>query len=321
MKRLLPLVCLVLLLVNPLRAAEPAFPERTELAALMRRVTDYQMQAFGEKIPGDWKTGTFLTGVLAAHHATGDAHFHDLALAWAEKSHWKVRGKPYFADDICVAQTYLELNAIKPDPHRIADIQAKLDGYFEKTMIGVRECDNCTPGEEQRQFIGRNVWWWCDSLYMAPPVLTGLTQATGDPRYVELLHRLYWDAVEHLYVPADKLFFRDARFFSKQHTPSGKNVYWSRGNGWVYAGLVRILDTLPATDPRRGDYLKLFQDLTESILKYQGEDGLWRTSLNEPSWYPEKESSGTSFFCYGLLAGVNRGWLPKEQALAPALNQ
>ena len=309
---------LALILLLPLRAAEPALPERAELAALMRRVTDYQMQAFGEKIPSDWKTGTFLTGVLAAYQATGEAHFHDLSLAWAEKAKWKVAGKPYFADDICVAQTYLELNAIKADPHRIANIQAKLAGYFDKTTIVSRECNHPSHSEEQRPFIGRNVWWWCDSLYMAPPVLTHLAQATGDPRHLQLLHQLYWDAVAYLYVPADKLFFRDSRFF-KKHTPSGKNVYWSRGNGWVYAGLVRILDTLPASDPRRGDYLKLFQDLTEGILKYQGEDGLWRTSLNEPTWYPEKESSGTSFFCYGLLAGVNRGWLTKEQALAPAL--
>ena len=299
-------------------AAEPALPDRTQLSVLMHRVMDYQIREYQDKMPLDWKAGTFFTGVVAAYQATGESSFLDAATAWSQKAEWKVRGKPYHADDICIAQTYLDLYAIKKEPKRIEDIQNKLEGYFDKQTISKKECDNRTPGPDDRPFIGRNVWWWADALYMAPSILTRLNAATGDPRYLELMHRLYWDTVSHLYSPKEKLFFRDARYFETL-TPSGKNVFWSRGNGWVYAGLVRILDSLPETDPHRGDYLKLYKDLTEGILKYQGEDGLWRTSLNEPSWYPEKETSGTCFYCYGLLAGVNRGWLSKDKALAPAL--
>ena len=309
---------LALALALPLGAAEPALPGRTEISALMRRVADYQIREYQNKVPLDWKAGTFFTGVTAAYQATGDRYFLDAATGWAKKANWQVRGGAYHADNICTAQTYLDLYAVSKDAARIADIQNKLQGYFAKKTITKKECDNRTPGPDERPFAGRNVWWWADALYMAPPLLARLHAATGDARYLELMHRLYWDTVAHLYVPADKLFFRDARYFSAR-TPGGKNVYWSRGNGWVYAGLVRVLDALPETDPRRGDYLKLFQDLTEGILKHQGADGLWRSSLNEPSWFPEKETSGTSFFCYGLLAGVNRGWLSKESALPPAL--
>jgi rhamnogalacturonyl hydrolase YesR len=316
--RPLSLVLLLTGLLVTLPAADATRPDRAELTALMHRVAGFQFQQFGPTTPPDWKTGTFLTGALAAFRTTGDARFAEPARAWAEKAGWKVTGKPFHADDICVAQCYLELNDLQADPVRIADIRRKLEAYFAKTTIARGEADNPTAGDPVRPFQGRHVWWWADALYMAPPVLTRLAAATGDARYLELLHRLYWDTVEHLYVPGDRLFLRDARFFD-QRTPGGQKIYWSRGNGWVYAGLVRILDTLPRTDPRWADYLKLFQDMTEGILPYQGDDGLWRTSLNEPSWYPEKESSGTSFFCFGLLAGVNRGWLSKERALAPAL--
>ena len=326
----------VLPLFSPLNSAEPALPSRTELTSLMRRVTDYQIKNYGPEVPVDWKAGTFFTGVITASTVTGESYFHDVALAWSEKANWSVKGNALEADNICMAQIYLDLYAIHKDPRMIADIKTKAADYLVRKTVSRHEIYEWVPSNVQTPFNGRTLWWWADSLYMAPPVFTRLYLATGDARYLELMHRLYWDTVDFLYVPADKLFFRDARSFPippattdplflrdarffPTHTPSGKNVYWSRGNGWVYAGLVRILDTLPKDDPRRADYLKLFQDLTVGILKYQGEDGLWRTSLNEPSWYPEKESSGTSFFCYGLLAGVNRGWLPKEQALAPAL--
>ena len=308
---------LSLALLAPLRAGEAPLPDRPELVALMRRVTDFQLADYGASVPIDWKCGTFMAGVVAAYKTTGDKYFYDVALNWGEKSKWTLGERLYFADTICIAQTYLDLYAIHKDPRMIADIQAALERYFDKKSLDISEVRK-NKKDQEINFRGREVWWWCDALFMAPPLLTRMHAATGDGRYLELLHRLYWDTTEYLYRPADKLFIRDDHYFNSR-TPKGQNVYWSRGNGWVYAGQVRLLDTLPETDSRRGDYIKLFRDMTEGILKHQGEDGLWRTSLNEPSWYPEKESSGTSFFCYGLLAGVNRGWLTKDQALAPAL--
>ena len=106
---------------------------------------------------------------------------------------------------------------------------------------------------------------------MAPLVIARMGAATGDPRYYELLHRLYWDSVDYLYHPEAKLFFRDKRFFDRK-APNGEPVFWGRGNGWVIGGLVRTIDFIPEKDPMRGKYIQLFRDMMSRLIALQGDD-------------------------------------------------
>ncbi len=319
--RLSLLVCFALLPLGSGLAASAdlqGIGRRAELEASMLRLLEFPYADIKESAKFDWKVGTYFTGVLDAYQATGNPRFHDAALAWSQDRKWKLNGTPLFADNLCLAQTYLGLYFLDRDPAKIADTRKKLEPYFTREKILRKEFYTKWP-EEERAFIGRNVWWWCDALYMAPPVFAQMYAATGEQKYLDRLHSFYWDVIDYLYDREEQLVFRDLEYLNTR-TPSGKKKFWSRGNGWVYGGLVRILEHLPARDPRRDDYLKLYRELTASILKYQGADGLWRTSLNDPAWFPDKETSGTAFFCYGLLAGINRGWLAREAHLTPALN-
>ena len=298
--------------------ASTAVSNRHDLELAMERVLDFPYQNVSEHAKFDWKVGTYFTGVMEAYAATGNPKFYQASKQWSEDRKWKIRGTPLFADNLCLGQTYAELYLIDKNPEMIRDLKLKLEPYFSRDKIIKKEFYT-KWSETERAFTGRNVWWWIDSLYMAPPLFAQMYQATGEQRYLDLLHTFYWDVVDYLYDRDEQLLFRDMGYFNAK-TPKGKKVFWSRGNGWVYGGLVHILDALPDKDARRGDYLRLYRELTESIIKYQAADGLWRTSLNEPEWFPAKESSASSFFCYGLLAGINRGWLSREQHLGPALN-
>ena len=291
--------------------------KRNDLELAMERVLDFPYQNVSTHAKFDWKVGTYFTGVLEAYAATGNPKFYQAAKQWSEDRKWMIRGTPLFADNLCLGQTYVSLYLIDKNPEMIRDLKLKLEPYFSRDKIIKKEFYTKWT-ETERAFTGRNVWWWIDALYMAPPLFAQMYQATGEQRYLDQMHAFYWDVVDYLYDRDEKLLFRDLEYLNAK-TPKGKKVFWSRGNGWVYGGLVHILDALPEKDPRRGDYLRLYRELTESILKYQAADGLWRTSLNEPEWLPAKESSGSSFFCYGLLAGINRGWLSREQHLGPAL--
>ena len=112
--------------------------------------------------------------------------------------------------------------------------------------------------------------------------------------------RVRYDTEEHLY-------FRDTRFIS-QRDANGRKIFWARGNGWVLAGLARILDELPAHHPSRPRYEALFKQMAAKIITLQGEAGYWPVSLLEPQATPE--TSGTGFFVYGLAWGLNHGLLP-----------
>lgn len=299
----------------PAKAAEAESP--VELERMMLRVLDFPYNVGSDRHKFDWKIGTFFTGITAAHRATGNPRFLRVATDWSKARDWKLKGSPLFADNLTLGQTYLDLYLEARDPAMIADTRAKLESYFGRDVIKKKEFYTKWTDAE-RPFTGRNVWWWCDALYMAPPLFVQMYSATGEQRYLDLMNDFYWDVIGYLYDPQEHLVIRDLEYLGKR-SPGGKKIFWSRGNGWVYAGLVHILDRLPENAPRRDDYLRLYRELTSSILKYQGADGLWRSGLNEPDWFPEKETSGSAFFCFGLMAGVNRGWLPADSNLGPAL--
>jgi hypothetical protein len=162
--------------------------------------------------------------------------------------------------------------------------------------------------------LKRDRWTRCDALYMAPPTLTRLFTATGDRKYLEFLDREFQFTYDHLYDPAEKLFFRDATFFEKK-TPNGKKTFWSRGNGWVYGGLALTLEHLPKDHGKRPFYETLFKEMTTAILAAQQADGLWHPSLLDPKEIDTGETSGSGFFTFGLAWGVNHGLLDRAAHL------
>lgn len=162
------------------------------------------------------------------------------------------------------------------------------------------------------------VWWWCDSLFMAPPVLTRMSAITGDAKYIDAMDKQFWRVYDRLYDKDVHLFARDERFIERR-SANGKKIFWSRGQGWVVAGLARIMEAMPENYPSRPQYVKLFQEMMASIAKLQQPDGLWRASLLDLEAHPEPETSGTAFFTYALAFGINHGLLEREIYLPHAL--
>jgi rhamnogalacturonyl hydrolase YesR len=100
-------------------------------------------------------------------------------------------------------------------------------------------------------------------------------------------------------------------------SPNGKDIYWSRGNGWVFVALARVLDILPTSDPHRDTYVADFKAMAKAIVPLQRSDGFWNESLVDPNHCAGiglagddgPETSGTAFFAYGLAWGIRKGLL------------
>ena len=150
-----------------------------------------------------------------------------------------------------------------------------------------------------------------DGLFTAPPLLAMLNQMTGDEKYVDWMNACFWDVHQEIFDRDAGLFYRDARSKPRK-TKNGKKVLWSRGNGWAFGGLTRILKYLPVEHPSYPKYKSLYLQMAESLAKRQQADGFWRSNLDDPEQYPMKESSGTGFFCYGIAWGINNGILDRE---------
>jgi rhamnogalacturonyl hydrolase YesR len=268
---------------------------RRDILKAMKKVADWQLQEAEGKYNIDWTYAALYDGLLAASAATGDSRYHDRVLQVAQQNHWSLGPRLGHADDEAIGLTYLTFYAEKHDPQMLTPTRDGIDKVLAR------------PDDPQT-----NLWWWCDALYMAPPVLAQLSIATGDHRYIDFMDHEWGLTSATLYDPAEHLFYRDKRFLTMREA-NGQKVFWSRGNGWVLAGLALVLQRMPADSPMRAKYLSQYRDMAERIAGLQPPDGLWRTSLLDPPAYPAPEISGTAFFTYALAWGIYNHILDKKK--------
>ncbi|MCB8932685.1 MAG: glycoside hydrolase family 88 protein [Fimbriimonadaceae bacterium] len=251
----------------------------------------------------EWMLAPLYAGVLAYADQTGQDEPSEWVQSIAEGLSWKLGPREFMADDQAVGQAYLSLYHRDRKPERIEAVKKWADAQLARSH---------DESLEWKDGIHNREWAWCDALFMAPPVLAMLAKETGDRRYLELASRLWWKTSDYLYDPSERLFFRDSRYFEPREA-NGEKVFWARGNGWVLAGLARVLDAMAPDDPLRAKWVEQFRAMASRIVEIQQPDGMWRSSLLDPGSYPAKETSGTGFFCYALSWGVRTGVLPEPK--------
>ena len=85
--------------------------------------------------------------------------------------------------------------------------------------------------------------------------------------------------------------------------------FWARGDGWVLAGLAKVLADLPKDYEHRPFFLQRYNQLADAVKRSQQPEGYWTRSILDKNHAPGPETSGTAFFTYGLLWGINNGYL------------
>lgn len=290
-----------------------ALPARNEVLEAMVSANRYFVEArptgYAESLPRGfasniWTRGTYFEGALALYEIDQDPAILQYALDWARFHEWQLNNgsQTEDPDDQCAGQAYIALQRIgvaEGDP--LKNLRANLDHW---TCSG--KSDHFT---------------WVDTFQMSMPCFAALGVEEGRNDYLEKMFVLYDYAKTDLglYNPADKLWWRDERFKPPYESPNGKQTYWSRGNGWVIAGMARVLDELGPEAPHFEDYLEMLKNIAEALLPLQREDGFWNVNLADPEDFGGPETTGTSLFVYGLAWGINRGHLPPGRFLSPTV--
>ena len=165
----------------------------------------------------------------------------------------------------------------------------------------------------------RNADNYC-AIQMGMPIFAKMGKLTGEQKYFDKM----WDMYEYtrnkhgengMFNVKEGLWWRDHNFDPPYKEPNGENCYWSRGNGWVYAALVRVMNEIPSDEKHRQDYINDFMAMSKALKQCQREDGFWNVSLHDPSNFGGKETSGTALFVYGMAWGVRNGLLDKKTYL------
>lgn len=280
--------------------------------ALMERAADWQLANLNPKQRANgWENAAFYAGVMALARDSASPRFHDAMMQMGEANRWLPAPRPYHADDHAVSQTYLDLWFQHREPRMLAPTQERFDWILANRAVTPLSFDKKVNPKSQER------WSWCDALFMSPPAWARLWKATGNAAYLDFAVAEWWFTSDYLYDREEHLYFRDSSLFEKREK-NGRKIFWSRGNGWVMAGLVRMLELLPADHALRPRFVQQFREMADKIVACQQADGFWRSSLLDPETYPMQETSGTGFYCYALAWGVNQGLLDRAKFEAPA---
>lgn len=246
-----------------------------------------------------WTRAVYYEGLMALYGIDPKNEYIDYTDRWAAFHKWTPRDgtSTRDADNQCCSQTYLDRFVMTGDSAMMRPTMENIRGQMAETKLGY--------------------WTWIDAIQMAMPVYAQMYKITGDKAYIDHAMDMYrWSRNEcggGLFNEADGLWWRDADYVPPYKEKDGKQCYWSRGNGWVLAALVRTMDQMK---PRGKVYKELKKDFTamcDALAKCQREDGFWNVSLVSPATYGGKETSGTALFLYGISWGLRKGYLKESQ--------
>lgn len=276
---------------------------------LIDKVNTYWQSHNKAECRGFWDNAAYFTGNQAVYELTGNQAYLDYALRFARHNNWKgatERNKSkweyktygegmrhvLFADWQICFQIYIDLYKLE---HRAERLERALEVMTYQASTNERD-----------------YWWWSDALYMGLPIFTKLYTITHDQKLLDKQYECFLWTDSLLFDKEAQLYYRDAKYvYPKVKTAcnEGKS-FWARGDGWVLAGLAKVLQDLPKDSKYRAFYVKRFQQLAEGVARCQQEEGYWSRSMLCEEDAPGYETSGTAFFTYGMLWGVNNGLLP-----------
>ena len=282
-------------------AAAQEMPHQVEVLRAMRLANGYLVAKWPDPAVGtiEWNRAVYYEGLMALYSIDPNTKYYDYAVEWGAEHQWMPQGGvgTGLADNQCAGQTWLDLYGVDPRPERIRNIKENVD-----RMLHSDKSDN---------------WYWIDALQMAMPVFVRLGMLEKDSSYFRKMYDLYhhtktMEGGHGLYSATEHLWWRDKNYLPPYKEPNGQDCFWSRGNGWVLAALVRVLSFLPVNDPHRAEYLQDYLDMVRAIVPLQRADGYWNVSLRDSTHYGGKELTGTALFTYGIAWGIREGWLDKN---------
>lgn len=253
-----------------------------------------------------WTRTVYYEGLLALYSIYPDTEYYAYAYQWGDFHKWGMwRGTTTrHADNYACGQVYIDMYNLCPKPEILLNVKSNLNMLVNTPQI--------------------NEWWWIDAIQMGMPGFAKMGKLTGEQKYFDKMWQMYeYTRNQHgehgMFNQKDGLWWRDQDFDPPYKEPNGEDCYWSRGNGWVYAALVRVLDEIPANEVHRQDYINDFLTMSKAIKACQREDGFWNVSLHDPNHFGGKELTGTSLFVYGMAWGIRNGLLDRNEYLPVVL--
>ncbi|TNJ45848.1 glycoside hydrolase family 88 protein [Tamlana fucoidanivorans] len=286
-------------------------PDAKNVMSVMEKVADWQLENPTDKALWVWDYGAFYSGLSSFYKVNKDPKYLKAMFEVGETYKWGIRPRPWDANVLAIGHMYLDMYEISGDKAILHDIEFCLNAHFDRH-----------PKQPDVTFMNNKYWWswwsWCDALFMAPPTFAKYAEVTGETKYLDKMDELWEITHNYLFDTTENLYYRDDRFFEKE-SKNRKKVFWSRGNGWVLGGLVKVMEAMPKDYKNRDFYEETFKKMCAAVKNSQHKKGYWTASMLDQKDFEGIESSGTAFFCYAIAWGINKGYLDEKAYKLTAL--
>lgn len=282
----------------------------------MKRVADWQIEHFRDKYsnpnnphhPLGWHNGALYVGMVRWAKMADDDTYYEWMKKIGEEHNWQLHKRKYHADDHTVGQMYVDLYRKYGDKAMIEPTIQQFDFLLYHPAVSTLNWGS--PYNQDR-------WSWCDALFMSPPVWAKLYVETGERKYLDFMLKEFKATTDFLFDKKESLYYRDESYMGK--LDNGTKIFWGRGNGWVFAGIANILSELEPGTKEYKYFLKIYKKMAKRLIEIQTPQGHWAMSLLGQDFYPTPETSGSSFFTFGLAWGINNGILEADTYKEPVM--
>lgn len=284
--------------------------EAEKVRKMIDKVNTHWQTTHKPEVRSFWDNAAYHTGNMEAYFLTGNESYRAYSEKWAAYNEWKgAKSKDrskwkysygetdeyvLFGDYQICFQTYADLYNLSPADYKI------------RRAREVMEYQMSTPNKDY--------WWWSDGLYMVMPVMTKLYKITHNRLYLDKLYEYITCSDKIMFDKDENLYYRDAKYvYPKHKSVNGKKDFWARGDGWVFAGLAKVLKDLPEDYVHYDFFVDKYRKMAKAIAAIQQPEGYWTRSMMDAEHAPGPETSGTAFFTYGFLWGINNNLLSETE--------
>ena len=286
--------------------------QKENVLKILRKVNHYFMANYPdptlptfvnrERSSNLWTRAVYYEGLMELQKIDPNSHYLNYSFVWADFHKWTTRDgiETTNADNQCCGKTYFTLLNYRPKSKHQELIKNLLNNL-----------------ELQMSSNRYDYWTWIDAIQMAMPLYAQAYIYTGDRKYIDYAMKSYhWTRDEcggGLLNTKNGFWWRDANFVPPFTEEDGNDCYWSRGNGWVYAALARVMELIGKKDKYYEELKNDFVLMSEAIAGAQRDDGFWNVSLASPATFGGKETTGTSLFLSGMSWGIRNGILDSKK--------
>ena len=279
----------------------------------MKRNPESWMVDFSTRLTWNYCHGFELGAFLDVWEKTGNQKYFDYVLSYADSivnedgSIKTYKPEEYSLDRLNTGKILFPIyRQTKDEKYRLALnlLRSQVEKH-PKTSIGVFWHKKIYPYQV-----------WLDGIYMGCPFLAQYAVTFNEPELFDLVAQ---QIIETERVTKDiktGLLFHGWDESRQQrwsdpitgHSPN----FWSRAIGWYMMALVDVLDYFPESHPKRGDIIRILNDLSVALEKYRDPaTGMWYQVTDKIGAEGNYlESSGSAMFIYTWIKGSQKGYLP-----------